>query len=109
MINISYPSQGAEGGANVGNVSTITSSTTLTSAYYVILCNATSGGITITLPAASDNNRRIYNIKKTDSSGNAITIDANSSETIDEDTTKSLNLQYESLTIICDGSNWHIL
>jgi len=109
VINISYPPQGAEGGANIGNISTITSSTTLTATHYVVLCNATSGNITITLPAASNNNRRIYNIKKTDSTGNSITIDGNASETIDGTLTKSLNLQYESLTIICDGSNWHII
>ncbi len=109
MINISYPPQGIEGGANIGNISTITSNTTLTSAYYVILCNATSGAITVTLPDASNNNRRIYNIKKTDSSGNSITIDGNASETIDGILTKSLDVQYESLTIICDGSNWYIL
>jgi len=109
VINISYPPQGAEGGANIGNISTITSNTTLTTAHYVVLCNTTSGTITVTLPAATNNSRRIYNIKKTDSTGNSITIDGNASETIDGTLTKSLNLQYESLTIICDGSNWHII
>ena len=56
-----------------------------------ILCNAISGIIVINLPAASSNTNKVYNIKKTDSSGNAITIDGNASETIDGTLTKSLN------------------
>jgi len=32
----------------------------------IILCNATSGAITITLPAAASNTNKIYSIKKTD-------------------------------------------
>jgi hypothetical protein len=74
-----------------------------------ILCNAASGSMTINLPATASNANKVYNIKKIDSSGNSITIDANASETIDGTTTKSLNLQYESITIQCDGSNWYIL
>jgi len=109
VIIISYPPQSTGGDSSTGNISSITTDTTLTSSYYMVLCNASSNSITITLPAASNNNRRIYNIKKTDSTGNSITIDGNASETIDGTLTKSLNLQYESLTIICDGSNWHIM
>lgn len=82
---------------------------TATASDYTILCNATAGAITINLPAAASHTGRIYNIKKTDSSVNAITIDGNAAETIDGDTTVLLGTQYHSLTIQCDGSNWHIL
>ena len=69
---------------------------------------ATSGAITITLPAASDAAGRIYVVKKTDSSGNAVTIDANASETIDGATTVSLASQYSTAIIQCNaaGTAW---
>lgn len=90
--------------------------TTITAATYtaldtdiVILADATSNAITITLPAAATNNERVLNIKKIDSVGNNVTIDGNASETIDGGLTAVLTVQYESITIICDGSNWHII
>jgi hypothetical protein len=75
----------------------------------VILCNATSGAITVNLGAAASNSGKVLIIKKTDSSVNLVTIDANSTETIDGALTKKLATQYESLKIVCDGSNWQIL
>lgn len=75
----------------------------------VILCDATSGAITITLPAASGLADKMFYIKKTDSSANAVTIDGNASETIDGATTKTLAAQYDSALIVCNGSNWFIL
>ena len=74
-----------------------------------ILADATSGVITVNLPAASGNSGKTYNIKKTDASANAITIDGNASETIDGATTATISTQYQSLTVQCDGSNWHII
>lgn len=91
------------------HVTTITTSTTLTTLQTVVLCNAASGAITVTLPAASGNDGRHYHVKKIDSSGNAITIDGNGSETIDGETTQVITLQYNSLNLVCDGSGWHIL
>jgi hypothetical protein len=38
-----------------------------------------------------------------------VTIDGNAAETIDGDLTIDLTLQYESVMIVCDGSNWHII
>jgi hypothetical protein len=81
----------------------------MTASDNTILCNAAGGNMIINLPAAASNANKIYNIKKIDSSGNSITIDANASETIDGTITKSLNTQYESITIQCDGANWYIL
>lgn len=76
----------------------------------VILVDATSGAITISLLAAAtagDGFRVV--IKKTDSSGNAVTIDGNSSETIDGSTTSTITTQYDSRNLICDGSNWRLI
>jgi hypothetical protein len=82
---------------------------TATSSDHTILCDASGGSFTVTLPAASGVTRIIYHIKKTDSSGNTVTVDGNASETIDGDTTKIISTQYDSMMITCDGSNWHII
>jgi hypothetical protein len=86
-----------------------TANYTATATDHVILCDASGGAFTITLPAASGAAGVIYHIKKTDSSGNLVTIDANASEAIDGDLTPDLTVQYESLMIACDGSNWHVI
>jgi hypothetical protein len=69
----------------------------------------TSSAWTLTLYAASGNAGRTLDIVKTSSDYNALTIDGNSSETINGGTTTSINTQYERLSIRCDGSNWHIM
>ena len=90
------------------NTTTKTANYTATSTDVVILCDVSGGAFTITLPAAANNTHRMYIIKKTDSSVNAVTVDGNASETIDGGTTAIITTQYESVIIICDGSNWHI-
>lgn len=75
----------------------------------IILMNA-SASKTVTLPAASTAARKTLTIKKIDSSlAVRITIDGNSAETIDGATTTTLATQYESVTLYCDGSNWHTI
>jgi len=87
----------------------ITTDTTLDNTYQVLLCDCTSGDITLTLPAAADNVGLMYHVKKTDSSANIVTVDGNASETIDGATTQTITSQYDSIKIISDGTNWGIL
>lgn len=77
----------------------------------VILCDATAGSFTIDLPATSGKVGLYYYIKKiaTDVSANAITIDGDGTETIDDALTIALNLSGDSVTLASDGSNWHVL
>lgn len=75
----------------------------------VILCDASVNSISVNLPAASENINVVYYIKKIDSSGNSVTIDGNSNETIDGSLTQVISVQYDSLTLVSDGSNWHII
>lgn len=76
----------------------------------LIRVDATSGAVTITLLAAATAGDGFQlAVKKIDSSGNAVTIDGNSSETIDGSTTLSLSNQYEVAILTCDGSNWHVI
>lgn len=74
-----------------------------------ILVDASGGAVTITLKTAASMSGREVWIKKTDSSGNAVTIDANGSETIDDSTTVSVTTQYESVTMYSDGTEWWII
>jgi hypothetical protein len=82
-------------------------STTATLSSDINLCSASSAAITVTLPSVSSG--RIIRIKKTDSSGNTVTIQRGGTSTIDGATTKILYSQYESMTLACDGTNWFIV
>ncbi len=71
---------------------------------------ASGSAFTITLYTAVGNTGKILRFVKTDSSlTNIITIDANSSETINGALTTTLNTQYEQLTLVSDGTNWLVL
>ena len=75
----------------------------------ILLVDASGAARTITLPAAASSSGMILTVKKTDSSKNGVTIDGNASETIDGATTQVLYAQYESMTIVCDGTGWQIV
>lgn len=100
---------GTGGGGGASAIAVITASTTLTSANEVVLVDASAGNIVLNLPTAVDNLGKTIKLKRTDGSANGITIDGNASETIDGNATISINTQYESFTIVCDGSNWFII
>jgi hypothetical protein len=76
---------------------------------FTLLCDATGGAFSVTLPAAASSTGRTYFIKKTDASANAVTIDANGAETIDGATTLLLEDQYEGALIRCNGTAWSVV
>lgn len=77
---------------------------TATTADYFIAC---SGTFTLTLYAAAGNSGKTLQIKNV--STGVITVDGNASETIDGALTLTIEGQYTSYTLFCDGSNWHII
>lgn len=85
-----------------------TTTYTITNLDRVVLCDATSGVFTVTLPQASLNEGLEIIIKKTDSSANDVTVNGNSDELIDGELTRPLTTQYECIEIICDGTGWII-
>lgn len=97
------------GGSGVLSVSTITVDTTLTTSQTVVLCDASLRAIIVTLPAASSNTGRLYHIKNIGSSANTVTIDGNANETIDGGLTAVITDRYGTLSIVSDGSNWHVI
>jgi len=86
-----------------------TSNYTVTDSDLIIYVDATSSPATITLPAATDSGGHVFYIKKVDSSGNTVTIDADGTETIDGEQTIEMNLQYQCIMVHCDGTEWFIL
>ena len=74
----------------------------------VILCDATSGVVTITLPTSVGNAGKTFSVKKIDASGNNVVLDGNGSQTIDGSTTKTISTQYGEVRVVSDGSNWFI-
>lgn len=86
---------------------TVTSTGSALAGDDVILVDATSGAVTLTLPPAAA--AQEMGIKKIDVSGNAVTVDGDSAETIDGSTTVVLPSQYDAIRIASDGTTWWIL
>lgn len=74
----------------------------------IILANANSGAVSITMPSAVANNN-LYFIKKTDTSINYVTINTTSSQTIDGGLSAVLKVPYVSVTLVSDGANWFVI
>ena len=66
-----------------------------------------SNSITITLYAVSGNTGKTITVKNMGSG--TITVDANSSETIDGALTQTISAANQSLTLVCTGSAWVLI
>jgi hypothetical protein len=97
---------GTGGGAN----STLTYAAK-TGAYTIdntdCVIDCTTGVFTLTLPTAVGIVGQFFIIKN--SGTGVITVDGNGSETIDGVANKILSVQYQSITVLSDGTNWKII
>jgi hypothetical protein len=75
----------------------------------IIIANATSGAITITLPTAVGTDGRTYTIKRINSGSNVVTVGTTSTQNIDGAITYQLTAQYKYIKVVSDGSNWVIV
>lgn len=91
------------------NTTAKTSNYTITNNDTVVFANATSGNVTITLPAASGSAGYRFYVKRTDNSSNTCTVARSGSDTIDGQTSLTLDLQYTCLSLVSDGSAWYII
>ena len=89
-----------------GTIITVTSNTTLTEDT-IVLADASSAALTVTLPAGTEGMRCV--VKKIDSTSNDVTVDGNGAETIDEQLTAVTNVQYTALTFVFHVSEWWIV
>ena len=92
---------------SAGGVTSISSTSSISHIagehYYLV---STSGGaVTINLPTAVGN-KAIFNFVKVTGDASVVTIDGNSSETINGAATKSLGSQYSKVRIVSNNSNW---
>ncbi len=77
---------------------------------FTALVSAVSGQCAVYLPVANLVPGRIYQVKKTDSSGNAVKLTRQASDTIDGATTYSLAAQYNAAIVQSDGvKEWWVL
>lgn len=90
------------------SVATKTADYTALTTDFIILCDASPGALTITLPPIASNPGLAFRIKKTDSSANNVTVDANGSELIDRALTAVLTTQDESIDVASNGTSWSI-
>jgi hypothetical protein len=94
--------------ARVKKVASKTGTYTIGVNDHIILCDPASDAFTVTLPAVAGNAGREYVIKHSSDSVNDVTVDGDGVEVIDGAETQVLSAR-ASITIVCDGSAWHII
>lgn len=110
-VDITIASSGGGGGGGIAGIQTKTANYTVLTGdeNNLFLLDASSSAVTITLPAAATAGTDFVVYFKATDITNTITIDGNSTETIDGATTQTLDFLYESITIVCDGTEWWII
>jgi|GEM_PF-811995 len=86
-----------------------TSNYTVSGSDTVIFADATSGNVTITLPAAASFSGYRFYVKRIDNAANTCTIARSSTDTIDGVTSFTLDVQYTSVMLVSNGTAWFIL
>ena len=97
------------GGATRGAYRSVTATGNVVSGDYLIIADATGGAITMVLPPAALVPGRIYAFKRINSGANAVVVDPSGAETIDGAATYTLSAQWNSVTIMSNGTAWFII
>lgn len=90
----------------VTKTASFTASTSEAAIYRI---DASSGNVTVTLPAASGVADRGWVFKRIDASLNTVVIDPNGAEAIDGQPTWSLIMQYDDIDINSNGTDWDVV
>jgi len=90
------------------NSTAVSTNATLDNTVCIVYADATSGSITLTLPAVAVSTGFTYFIQKRNSA-NSVILDGNASETVNGATTYTISTQYAAAIIHCDGSTWSVL
>jgi hypothetical protein len=118
-LKLYRPAEGEDGWASEVNqnftdldsayVKTVTTETSSYTAgvYDVVLADASSGDMTVTLPSPDTDVQ--VSVKKIDSSGNTVTVATPGSETIDGNSSLTISAENVSRTVVSDGSNYFIV
>lgn len=95
-------------------IETFTVDAGLNFTHRTVLMNASVGNRIVSLPSAGitgtiDLRGHQFDIKKIDATANTVTVTPAGAETIDGAAVQVLNVQYQSISIKSDGSNWWII
>lgn len=93
----------------IRNTKTIITNYSVVEGDDIILVDASSGDITVTMPPAEELGGYHFIIKKIDSTNNAVITAALTGQTIDGENSQSIILQYNSITVISNNDNWFIV
>lgn len=85
---------------------TKTAAYTITVLDEIILADAAGGAFTLTLPTAAAMSGHGVYVVRMNLGVNAVTIDADGAELINGTTTAVLTLQYQSILLWSDGTQW---
>lgn len=90
-----------------GSTASHSSNFTVTDTDYLLMVDASGGGVTVYLPASQVGRQMV--VKKVDASSNNVTIDASGSDTIDGAGSKAISTQWQSYTIMGVAGGWAII
>lgn len=102
---LSYIYQPWDGSSLKLGYTSVASDYTVKQTDFMVDCSANT--LTVTLPTAAGITGKIFCVKN--SGVGVITVDGDGVETIDGQSNKLLSVQYESITVISNGSNWEII
>lgn len=115
---VSYFNFGPDGGVNISNrvssSGTVKALTSVTANYTVnindeiVLASASTAALTVTLPHAAMATGQVFAIKKTDSTANAVTVEA-SSGNVDGAASVAMTTQNEAIHVVSDGTNYWVV
>ena len=87
----------------------ITTDTSITVNYRMIIADASGNTIVGTLPLAADAANMLFVFIKTDSTANTVTVQAQGIETINGASSQAISSQWGVLRIFCDGIAFYIV
>jgi len=94
---------------NMNSFVVMADSGTVTISSSTVILATKAGAMEIDLPDAATSAGKIFTIKKTDADASIVTLDANGGTIDGADPYTSIDAQYDFVTIISDGTNWHIV
>ena len=110
-IDLRFSSGGSGGGGGASSslfdTDTVSADTTLDQTYTVVNVDATGANKIITVPAAASYDGKLFIINKIDAG--AFYVRVNVTETIEGNAYHILKYQYESISLISNGTNWYIV
>lgn len=86
-----------------------TAAYTVTALDYTVNGDATGGAFNVTLPTSVGRVGQVFVVRKSDVSGNAVTVNTTSSQTINGASTYALTAQYQAVRVQSDGANWMVV